>query len=150
DPDTGQYRTLPSAVPGGFLPCYVWSPDAARLACEGFAMPDPADNGIYTVRSSDGGGLRQMTSVPNGDDVPMAYSPNGKWLVFSRYDGDGNSLGLFVTKTDGSGLRQIAAAGVTCCDGDWSPQGNNIVFSRHVTPDVHSSMWIVHFNGTGL
>ena len=150
NPDTGQFRTLPSAVPGVFLPCYIWSPDAARLACEGFAMPNPADNGIYSVRSSDGGGLRKITSVPNGDDVPMAYSPNGTRLVFARYDSDGNSIGLFVTKTDGTGLHQIAPAGVTCCGGGWSPQGNNIVFSRHVTPDVHSSMWLVHFDGTGL
>jgi Tol biopolymer transport system component len=59
-------------------------------------------------------------------------------------------VGLFVVNTDGTGLHQIASAGVTCCNGGWSPQGNNIVFSRHVTPDVHSSMWIVHADGTGL
>jgi Tol biopolymer transport system component len=71
-----------------------------------------------------------MTSNPYGDDTPMAYSPNGERLVFARYDQNGNSVGLFVVKTDGTGLRQIAPAGVTCCNGGWSPQGNNIVFSR--------------------
>jgi Tol biopolymer transport system component len=33
---------------------------------------------------------------------------------------------------------------------DWSPQGNEIIFSRHVTPDVLGSIWVVHANGTGL
>jgi Tol biopolymer transport system component len=150
DPDTGQYRTLPQPDPDLDSGCFVWAPDAKRLACESFGDSDPSRNGIYTIRTSDGQGLTRMTSNPYGDDVPMAYSPNGKRLAFIRSDADGNSQGLFVVKTDGSGLRQIAPAGVTCCNGGWSPQGNDIVFSRHLTPDVHSSMWIVHFDGTGL
>jgi dipeptidyl aminopeptidase/acylaminoacyl peptidase len=150
DPDTGSYRELPMSDPDMLTFCYVWTPDAKRLACESFSDSDPKRNGIYTVRTSDGQGLSRMTSNPFGDDVPMSYSPNGKRLVFARYDQNGDSVGLFVVKTDGTGLRQIAPAGVTCCNGGWSPQGNNIVFSRHVTPDVHSSMWIVHSDGTGL
>jgi hypothetical protein len=33
---------------------------------------------------------------------------------------------------------------------DWSLQGNDIIVSFHVTPDVHGSLWVVHANGTGL
>jgi len=152
DPDTGSYRELPMPDPELLTFCYVWTPDAKRLACESFGRTDSDQNrnGIYTVRSSDGQDLRRLTSNPSGDDVPMDYSPNGKRFVFARYDKNGDSVGLFVIKANGTGLRQIAPAGVTCCNGGWSPQGNNIVFSRHVTPDVHSSMWIVHFDGTGL
>jgi Tol biopolymer transport system component len=150
DPDTGTYREIPGPDPDLLTFCYVWTPDAKRLACESFGDSDPTRNGIYTIRTSDGQGLTRMTSNPFGHDVPMDFSPNGKRLVFARYDENDDSVGLFVTKTNGTHLRQIAPAGVTCCSGGWSPQGNNIVFSRHVTPDVHSSMWIVHFNGTGL
>jgi hypothetical protein len=150
DPDTGSYRAIPGPDPDLNTACYVWAPDAKRLACESWSDSDPSRNGIYTIRVSDGQGLTQMTSNPFGDDTPVDYSPTGKRLVFIRSDADGNSQGLFVIKTNGTGLRRIAPAGVTCCNGDWSPQGNNIVFSRHVTPDVHSSMWIVHSDGTGL
>jgi len=150
DPDTGSYREIPGPDPDLNTACYVWSPDAERLACESWSDSDPSRNGIYTIRISDGQGLTQMTSNPFGDDTPVDYSPNGKRLVFIRSDADGNSQGLFVIKTNGTGLHRIAPAGVTCCNGDWSSQGNNIVFSRHVTPDVHSSMWIVHSDGTGL
>jgi Tol biopolymer transport system component len=31
-----------------------------------------------------------------------------------------------------------------------SPQGNEIVFSQHATPDARSSIWVVHADGTGL
>jgi TolB protein len=158
DPDTGSYRLLPGPDPDLSTACYVWTPDATRLACESWSDSDPAAggntdptrNGIYTIRTSDGQGLTRMTSNPYGDDVPMAYSPNGQRLLFARYVADGVSVGLFVVKTDGTHLRQITPAGVTCCSAGWSPQGNNIVFSRHVRPDVHSSIWIVHADGTGL
>jgi Tol biopolymer transport system component len=150
DPDTGTFRELPMPDPELLTFCFVWAPDAQRLACESFGDSDPSRNGIYTIRTSDGQRLRRVTSNPNGDDAPMDYSPNGKRLVFTRYDATGESLGLFVVNADGTRLRQIAPAGVTCCAGDWSPQGNDIVFSRHVTPDVHSSMWIVHSDGSGM
>jgi Tol biopolymer transport system component len=150
DPDTGTFRKLPMPDPELLTFCFVWAPDAKRLACESFSEGDPTRNGIYTIRTSDGQGLRRVTSNPNGDDAPMDYSPNGKRLVFTRYDANGESVGLFTINADGTRLRQIAPAGVTCCDGDWSPLGNDIVFSRHVTADVHSSMWIVHSDGSGL
>jgi Tol biopolymer transport system component len=64
---------------------------------------------------------------------------------------DGRSLGLFVVNINGTGLKQITPAGLDFSSkGSWSPQGNEIVFSYHVTPDVHSSIWVVHANGTGL
>jgi Tol biopolymer transport system component len=152
DPDTGSHRELPGpGEPDLGTACYLWTPDATRLACDSWSDTDPSRNGIYTIRTSDGQGLTRITSNPLGDDVPMDYSPNGKRLVFARYHQDvGESVGLFVIRTDGTHLRQIAPADATCGSGCWSPQGNDIVFSRHVTPDVHSSMWIVHANGTGL
>jgi hypothetical protein len=52
---------------------------------------------------------------------------------------------------EGTGLRQILSPSVSAGLAlDWSPQGNDIVFSRHVTPDAHSSLWLVHADGSGL
>jgi Tol biopolymer transport system component len=67
------------------LGCAAWSPDAARLACEGWDDAKPERNGIYTVRSSDGGDLTRVTTSPDGGhDIPGAYSPDGASIVFSR------------------------------------------------------------------
>jgi Tol biopolymer transport system component len=86
DFDSGVFTSLNlgSQYPDMFLGCALWSPDDARLACEGFGLTDPSLNGIYTVRSSDGGDLQRMTSNPGGDDCPADYSPYGNRIVFDR------------------------------------------------------------------
>ena len=67
------------------LVCTVWSPDDKRLACEGFDETHPLRNGIYTVNSSDGGGLVRLTKTPaNMVDFPGDYSPDGTQFLFKR------------------------------------------------------------------
>jgi Tol biopolymer transport system component len=151
DPDTRAYREVPSPDPVTyFMPCVVPSPDFERLACEGFGQTDPSLNGVYTLRTSDGGDLRRVTTPPpGGDDLPGDYSPDGRRLVFA---GRGT---LFTVKTDGTGQRAItpsfeASGAPVSSAGSWSPQGNQIVISRRASPDVHSSLWVVHADGSGL
>ncbi len=146
NPDDGTFRDVDGQYPGLFNPCDSPSPDGTLLLCETFS-DDGSQNGIHTIRSSDGGGLTQITSVPGGDDIPADWSPNGKRIVFLRTTLDA----LFVVNLNGTGLKQITPSGFDLSSfGSWSPQGNEIVFSRHVTPDVHSSIWVVHTDGTGL
>ena len=151
NPDDGTFRIVPDQNPGLFNPCGNPSPDGRLLLCETFSE-DGSQNGIHTVRSSDGGGLAQITSNPGGDDIPGDWSPNGKRIVFQRFDSNFNSVGLFVVNTNGTGLKQITppAFADLSAVGSWSPQGNEIVFSVHLTPDVHSSIWVVHADGSGL
>ena len=52
NPDTGESRDLglpDTHYPGLLLFCGVWSPDGARLACEGFGLTDPNRTGIYSL-----------------------------------------------------------------------------------------------------
>jgi Tol biopolymer transport system component len=150
-PDTGAVRQLKMTDPTLFTACLQWSPDSKRLACGGFGEPDSSRNGIYTIRSSDGGGLARMTSNPGGEDVPGDYSPNGKRFVFARFDENGDPIGLYVVKTNGSHLRPITPPGtIVSSPGDWSPQGNAIVFARRVNADKRNSLWVVHSDGSGL
>jgi Tol biopolymer transport system component len=146
NPDNGTFRDVGGNYPGLFNPCDQPSPDGSLLLCETFS-DDGSQNGIHTIRTSDGGGLKQVTSSPGGDDVPGDWSPNGKRIVFLRTTVDA----LFVVNINGTGLKQITPAGLDFSSfGNWSPQGNEIVFSQHLTPDVHSSIWVVHADGTGL
>ena len=158
DPDDGSYRVLAMPDPDHlFTACPLMSPDGSRLACESFgedrfANPtDPTLNGIYTIHTSGDADLTRMTSNPGGDDLPGDYSPNGKRLVFGRFTGDGDPVGLYVTKTNGTHLRRVTPAGMILTSaGDWSPQGNAIVFSRRVSSDMRQSLWVVHADGSGL
>jgi len=149
--DTGAFTPLhlDSLYPNLFLGCGTWSPDGARLACEG-GFKDPSLQGLYTVRSSDGGDLRQVTSNPGGDDCPSDYSPNGRRLVFTRASETTN--GLFTVKLDGTGLRQVTPPGMNFdfCSGSWSLRGNLIVLSAHVPKADRSTIWVVHPDGSGL
>ncbi len=152
DDGSSVYFGLPfDLYPGLALFCTVWSPDGARLACEGQGQTDPSLTGVYTLRASDGGDLQRVTYEPNGDDCPSDYSPNGNRLVITR--ANDTTYALYTVKLDGSGLKQITPDGMdfNFCNGNWSPQGNQIVFSAHVpNGDYHSSVWVVHFNGAGL
>jgi Tol biopolymer transport system component len=156
DPDTGAYRALANPDPDrfGIFACGVPSPDFERLACTGFGLTDPSLNGIYSVRTSDGGGLRRLTSDATFEDDPGDYSPDGKRLVYLHVGvAPPDSVGLYVLKTNGTGTRKIAP----CCSsgGSWSPQGNDIVFSweppaSSIETAFHSTIWIVHSDGSGL
>lgn len=154
NPDSGTYKDLANPEADQlFLPCGNWSPDGSRLSCDGFGLSDGGLDGIYTIRSSDGGGLQRVTSNPNGEDCPGNYSPDGKRLVFFR--ANDTTFALFTVKVDGTGLRQISPDDSTQFDnnfdcGSWSPRGNEILFSAHVPNDQRNTVWMVHSDGTGL
>jgi WD40 repeat protein len=150
--DGSGYTQLPIDDPTLNIGCGYWAPSDTQLACEGWNDVDAAQDGIYTISSADGSALTRVTTNPlGGHDIPGSYSPNGKRIVFVRFDQDGNSAGLFTVRTDGTGPRQLTPTSMILNIGaDWSPQGNEIVFSQHVTPDVHGSLWVVHANGSGL
>jgi Tol biopolymer transport system component len=98
NPDDGTFRVIDGDYPGLFNPCTNPSPDGTLLLCETFSE-DGSQNGIHTIRTSDGGGLTPITSVPGGDDIPGDWSPNGKRIVFLRTTVDA----LFVVNTNGTG-----------------------------------------------
>lgn len=136
-----------------------WAPDGSQLACQVWDNTFPSRGGIDLISPGDGSVLRRLTNANGGVDSPGSYSPDGKWLVFLRGDENGDAmsgapdLGLYVVKLNDGQLRQITPPGTLIQggnNGDWSPQGNEIIFSRHVTPDVRGSIWVVHADGSGL
>jgi Tol biopolymer transport system component len=146
NPDTGAYRTfLPEGSAAFGKACSLWSPDATHFACDGENDSDPSVNGLYTVRSSDGGGLRRLTNAEGMADIPIDYSPDGTRIVFGRVDTQNHQCdkrsALYVVNVDGSGLRRITPWGFCDDDGSWSPDGSEIVFEHFGTP------WVVHPDG---
>lgn len=147
NPDTGSFRTLAMQDPNVGTFCQIWSPDAARLACAGDS-PDPSARGVYTIRSSDGGDLTQITNAGGAIDVPIDYSPDGTQIVFGRVDPENHHCtkrsALYVVNVDGSGLDRITPWGFCDDDGSWSPDGSEIAFEHF------GSIFVVHPDGSGL
>jgi Tol biopolymer transport system component len=159
NPDTGAYRVItpegppaggPQATyPGPATYCSIWSPDASHFACEGGSDGDPSVNGVYTVRSSDGGGLKRITNAGGASDIPIDYSPDGTRIVFARsinHNCDGKSA-LYVVNVDGTGLHRITPWGFCDDVGSWSPDGTKIAF---VSGQLLGRIYVVHPDGTGL
>jgi WD40 repeat protein len=128
NPDGSGYVRFARPDPTLSLGCGAWSPDASRLACEGWDDGNPARNGVYTVRVSDGGGVTRVTTSPGGGhDVVGGYSPDGRQIVFVRginVDDERNTL--MVVNADGSDPRVLTDRTVSM-GSRWSPDGTTIL-----------------------
>lgn len=153
DPETGELlRALTPPDPSVELYCGgSWSPDGTRISCEGYGVDDPNLNGIYTIRASDGGGLRRITSNPGGVDTPGDFSPDGERLVFARWIDD-EPVGFFVTELTGSKPMQISLPELVIDDagfsGSWSPDGSQILLVARPSEGAHKEIWIVDSDGS--
>jgi Tol biopolymer transport system component len=148
DPTDGTWHSLaPVGMPQVGTFCSLWSPDGTTFACEGGNDSDTSVNGIYTIRSSDGGGLTRITDAGGMADVPIAWSPDGTQIVFGRLDFGSCSKrsAIYVVNVDGTGLHRITPWGFCDNHGDWSPDGRWIVFEKPA-----GSIFVVHPDGTGL
>ncbi len=156
DAETGELRTLPPQDPGLETYCKgPWTPNGKRLTCETFGAKDRDRNGIYTIRASDGGGLKQITSIHGGTDIPGDYSPDGKQLVFVRFINanieENDPLGIFVTNVEGTGLRRVTPKGMIIDDtgyaGSWSPDGDKILLVARTAEENHKAIYVVDARG---
>ena len=147
DPDGSNLDPLDATKnPDLNLGCGDVSPDGSRIALEGFSQNgDPDLNGIYTVRTADGGGLIQLLQGPVS---PPRYSPDGTRLsFFDLKEGvsPSGSGALFVMGADGSDPTRITPWGEAFGDHSWSPDGNWIVFQR-----PYGQLYLVRPDGSDL
>jgi Tol biopolymer transport system component len=150
--DTGRTRVLSPPDPNIATGCSLWSPDASHFACSGENDSGSA-NGLYTIRTKDGGGLTRITNAGGAGliDIPIDYSPDGTRLVFGRVSSADHSCtsksALYVVNIDGSGLHRITPWGFCDDDGSWSPDGSEIAFAAGGLP---TRIFVVHPDGSGL
>jgi Tol biopolymer transport system component len=156
NPDGSDFTYLNTNLPLDLF-CLFWSPGGTRLLCHSEGILDPADAGLYTVRSSDAGDLvRVTTTLPGGFDDGYGYSPDGSRILFTQFDASGNGT-LFSVKTDGSDPIQLSPAGVSIVDlgfwdqagADWSPDGSRVAFAAF-SGSHFSALYVVNADGTGL
>ena len=100
-----------------------WSPDGTTIAFDSDANNDAE---IYVVRA-DGSAQRDLTNSPAGEYDPV-WSPDGTKIAF--ISDRAGALDIWAMNSDGSSPVNITNGGVDAPSmPDWSPDGNNIVFS---------------------
>ncbi len=114
-------------IPNGplFVGCGVWSPDGKRIVAEGWNDNDASQNGLYSIRSADGGDPRRLTTATTGHDVPIGFAPNGSSIAFTREGPAGTGSRLFLADRDGGDLRPVGDLKVGAAD--WAPDGRSIL-----------------------
>jgi Tol biopolymer transport system component len=159
NPDGSEFTYLNQHLPLDLF-CLYWSPpDGSRVLCHSEGIANPSDAGLYTIRSSDGGGLvRVTTSLPGGFDDAYGYSPNGLRILYAQFDANGHGT-LFSVKPDGSDPIQLSPSALSVIDlsffdqvgADWSPDGSQVAFAAFSPRGRFSSgLFVVNADGTGL
>ena len=136
------------------LSCSGWSPDGSRFLCESGEDTTASDDGIYTLRASDGGDVLRLTTAPaKHEDQPWGYSPDGSRILFERLSDDEPSV-LSVMSADGTGLQRLTPPDLSASDfiypAGWSPDGSRIAFAATKASIALRSVFVVRADGTGL
>jgi TolB protein len=95
------------------------------------------DGDIWTVNRA---GTKQIhvTTGSVRDDDP-SWSPNGKWIAFTRYRAHGADI--YRVRTDGGSLDRVVAG----AEPAWAPDGRRLTFRDR----DGNAIWTVSLDGTG-
>jgi Tol biopolymer transport system component len=115
----------------------AWSPDGGRLAFDGRFYETLNDFDV-AVMKADGSGIRRLTRGP-ARDVMAAWSPDGRWLAFSRVHTEGARPEVWLVRPNGRDAHRFVRGGAPA----WSPDGHWIAF------DAPGGIWAVHPDGSG-
>jgi Tol biopolymer transport system component len=158
NPDGSGFTLLNPNLPLDLF-CLNWSPTGTRLLCHSEGLANPADAGLYTVRSSDAGDLvRVSTTPPGGFDDGYGYSPDGSRILYAQFVNEHGTL--FSVKPDGSDPIQLSPQTLSVIDlgffdrvgADWSPDSSRVAFAAfdESSRSAAVALFIVNADGTGL
>ena len=105
----------------------AWAPDSRRLA---YSMA-----GSLWTQELGSDSSTQLT-LGNGYDYQPDWSPDGRWIVFTRYDG--NAMELWSLDTRDGKSQQLTSSGAVNLEPRFSPDGKRLAFvSTYQTGHLH-------------
>ena len=100
---------------------------------------------IYIMRA-DGSGQRRLTNVPGYDGGPF-FSPDGKRIIWRRFDTSGLIADVFTMNPDGSDVRQITDFGAMSWAPYIHPSGQYILFATNKLGFENFEIYMVDIDG---
>jgi Tol biopolymer transport system component len=109
---------------------------------------DPSYFGeIYIMRAAaDGSGVRRLTSVPGYDGGPF-FSPDGKRIVWRRFDEAGLIADVWTMNIDGTDARQITGFGSMSWAPYIHPSGRYLLFASNKLGFENFEVFLVDIDG---
>jgi Tol biopolymer transport system component len=103
---------------------------------------------IYIMRTAaaDGSGARRLTKVPGYDGGPF-FSPDGKRIVWRRFDETGIIADVWTMKLDGSDERQITDFGAMSWAPYIHPSGQYVLFASNKLGFENFEVFMVDIDG---
>lgn len=117
-----------------------WSPDGKTLALA--RQPWPAESGGIYLLDVEAGASRELTSPqPDSDDHPV-FSPNGRWIAFTRRPAQSRP-DIWVMPLDGGGAaKRLTFDARTIIGFTWAANSSEIIYSTRREGAGASLWWI--------
>ena len=122
----------------------AWNRAGTRIV---FTRIQGANSHLWTIRASDGGGLRRLTSGPALDFEP-AWSPDGTQIAFTRGFQQGDVGDIYVLNLKSGRLTHVTRSPAYDHQVAWTPSGKRLVFERDFA--ASSSIFAVSPEGSHL
>jgi Tol biopolymer transport system component len=100
---------------------------------------------IYIMRA-DGSGQKRLTNVPGYDGGPF-FSPDGKQIIWRRFDTSGLIANVFTMNPDGTDVRQITDFGAMSWAPYIHPSGQYILFASNKLGFENFEVYMVDIDG---
>lgn len=138
-----------------------WSPDGTRLLfVRVLSYRSQQTNGLgygrLVVMNADGSNVRVIHGTRSLDGQPPAWSPDGRFVLYTSLAGDTQQL--VVIPVTGGRSQTISGSAHAESEGTWSPDGQSIAFVRQANVVVeapagptHQSMdqiWLMNADGS--
>jgi TolB protein len=133
----------------------AWSPDGRQIAFTAGhdGAPRQRSRMVLYVAAAHGGGAKKLAACGLCGEqfgATLGWSPDDKWIAFSRDTGLSGHESLWIVAAAGGTPRRLTDCR-SCTDiiPVWSPDGKLLVFQR-IESTGSSDLYSVHPNGLGL